>query len=92
MSFIRFFDAILARLIGEDPHSCHFGTNCCQYFVVEYNGDIYPCDFFVDADKKLGNLTTDSWDDFFKSDLYRNFGLQKSQYPGECTECDFLWR
>ena len=24
--------------------------------VVEYNGDVYPCDFFVESDWKLGNV------------------------------------
>lgn len=26
---------------------CALADNCCQYVVVEHNGDIYPCDFFV---------------------------------------------
>jgi uncharacterized protein len=28
--------------------------------VVEYNGDVYPCDFFVESGWQLGNVNRDS--------------------------------
>jgi hypothetical protein len=45
---IRYFDSILKKLIDGSCNICTLGNNCCQYFVVEYNGDIYPCDFFLE--------------------------------------------
>lgn len=47
---IRLFDSILNHLIGRKAAICHMGDNCNQYLVVEYNGDVYPCDFFVRED------------------------------------------
>ena len=44
----RYFDSILQKLIDGSCNICTLGNNCCQYFVVEYNGDIYPCDFFLE--------------------------------------------
>ncbi|MCF7889924.1 SPASM domain-containing protein [Candidatus Bipolaricaulota bacterium] len=35
---------------------CKIDARCGSYLVVEHNGDIYPCDFFVVEDQKLGNL------------------------------------
>ena len=34
-----------------------------QYLVVEHNGDVYPCDFYVRPDLKLGNIMTQSWEE-----------------------------
>jgi len=66
------------------------GGNCFQYFVVEHNGDIYPCDFFVEADLKLGNIATDPWEDLQRSPKYVEFGAQKARWNELCGECRFL--
>jgi len=45
---VRLFDSIVNLMATGIATSCHLGSNCRQYFVVdEYNGDVYPCDFFV---------------------------------------------
>ncbi|MDD3927711.1 MAG: SPASM domain-containing protein, partial [bacterium] len=64
--------------------------NCSQYFVVEHNGDIYPCDFFVDADKRLGNIFDDSWETLQASAAYRDFGKLKAQWNDVCRSCPYL--
>ncbi len=87
---IRLFDSILARLVDDAISVCHFGTDCRQYFVVEHNGDIYPCDFFVEADWRLGNLQTDSWAELQASPLYRKFGEQKACWNSRCATCRWV--
>jgi len=87
---IRLFDAIVNQLLENRPIICHMGRNCCQYFVVEYNGDVYPCDFFVEKDLKLGNVLTGDWQDFSRSPIYHEFGVQKSRWHAECEACPFL--
>ncbi len=47
---------------------------CCgEYFVVEHDGSVYPCDFFVSPEWKLGNVMTDNWQKFISSEKYRDF-------------------
>jgi uncharacterized protein len=87
---VRLFDSILVRMLGGDHTICHMGRNCCQYFVVEYNGDVYPCDFFVEADTKLGNIMQDSWQALHDSPAYRAFGRQKSAWHKRCASCPYL--
>jgi uncharacterized protein len=60
---IRLFDAVLAHMVQSQYTVCSMGPECGQYFVVEYNGDIYPCDFFVHKDLKIGNINKESWRD-----------------------------
>jgi len=86
---IRLFDSILSQLVEGKVSVCHMGMNCCQYFLVEYNGDIYPCDFFVQPELKLGNITDSGWDDLQKSLLYQKFGGQKNEWNRECSSCEW---
>jgi uncharacterized protein len=87
---IRNFESILSKKINGTPDVCVMGDNCCSYFVVEYNGDVYPCDFFVDPSLKLGNIMETSWEEMFHSPVYRKFGALKKQWNPKCTVCDHL--
>jgi len=87
---IRLFDSIIEFLVHGRYNICYMGESCAQYFVVEYDGSIYPCDFFVRKDLLLGNLKTDSWEDLFKSKEYQDFGGQKANWNKECELCPYL--
>ena len=88
---IRLFDAVMALLVDNVRNICPFGTNCCQYFVVEYNGDVFPCDFFVEKRLRLGNVSHDSWEQLQHSPMYREFGAQKSRWNSACQTCQWQW-
>jgi uncharacterized protein len=87
---IRLFDSILNYLVNDTYSVCYMGNNCCQYFVVEYDGSVYPCDFFVHDDLLLGNINTNSWADLLKSPIYDYFGSQKNNLIDECYSCRFI--
>jgi uncharacterized protein len=87
---IRLFDAILNKMVQGTATVCHMERNCCQYFVVEHNGDVYPCDFFVEEPLKLGNIMDDSWMELIRSKTYKSFGAQKTQWNKVCRTCDHL--
>jgi uncharacterized protein len=87
---IRLFDSILEYLVNGRRNACTMGTDCRQYFVVEYDGSVYPCDFFVREELKLGNIKTGSWRDFLASPIYREFGLAKAGWGDECRACSWL--
>ena len=87
---IRHFDALLNKRLDHIESVCSLSDNCCQYFVVEYNGDIYPCDFFVQKDLKIGNIADTSWENALSSPFYHNFGQQKSKMDPHCLKCSYL--
>jgi len=87
---IRFFDAILHKLILDLSLVCTMSTNCCHYFVVEHNGDIFPCDFFVEKAWKIGNINENNWDQLVHSPLYKRFGQQKANWSVHCAACAYL--
>ena len=87
---IRLFDSIMQYLISGDYNVCYMQDNCVQYFVVEYDGGVYPCDFFVKENLLLGNVKTDSWEVLLKSKEYQDFGSQKANWNKECELCPYL--
>lgn len=87
---IRLFDSIITYLVTGSHDNCQMGLECCQYYVIEYNGDIYPCDFFVNSSLKLGNVQTNTWEAVGASSRYLDFGKRKAQIPIACMNCGFL--
>lgn len=86
---IRFFDNIAEALAGQKPGSCTMHETCDSYCVVEYNGDVYPCDFFVEGSWKLGNITLDSWTEIARRTRRYNFAQKKTLAHPECQVCEY---
>jgi uncharacterized protein len=87
---IRLFDSIMEYLVYGRYNVCYMQDTCIQYFVVEHDGEIYPCDFFVQEDLSLGNNKNSSWDDFLKSETYKKFGSEKAKWNKKCDLCPYL--
>lgn len=86
---IRFFDNIAEALAGYKPGTCTLHETCDSYVVVEYNGDIYPCDFFVEKSWKLGNIHVDSWSEISRRQTRYSFAAKKTIVHPECLACEF---
>lgn len=87
---IRLFDSIIDHLIFGRYILCQMGTSCEQYFVVEANGDVFPCDFFVEDALKLGNVVENTWENLLQLKKYHKFGKEKEHWPKLCNVCPFL--
>jgi len=87
---VRLFDTIIAKLVTGEDICCTSGRDCRQYFVVEYNGDVYPCDFHVLPELKLGNVLTHSWEELAASRIYQDFGARKSDLHPACQICPYF--
>lgn len=86
---VRFFDNLAESLAGMKPGSCTMHETCDSYVVVEYNGDIYPCDFFVEKEWKLGNITMDSWGEISRRVKRYSFASKKTLAHPECQVCEY---
>lgn len=87
---VRNFDAVLQKLVNNQTAMCSMGRNCGDYFVVEHNGDVYPCDFFVGPDLLLGNILRNSYEEMRNSQAYRRFSGVKCGWDGACSRCAYL--
>ena len=87
---IRFFDSVVNTLLSGNPNSCAMGTCCQDYVVVEHTGDVYPCDFFVRPELRLGNILEQDWDEILENPIRKAFGARKSAWNAECEQCPYL--
>jgi uncharacterized protein len=86
---IRTFDNIAEALAGQKPGNCTMHETCDSYVVVEFNGDVYPCDFFVESGWKLGNVNDDSWGEIARRARRYSFAAKKTIAHPECQVCEF---
>lgn len=87
---IRTFEDILIYYIDGVHTSCNWLRECASYLVIEHNGDVYPCDFFVYPEWKLGNIREDAYHQIMENPLRRSFARMKSALPGQCRNCRYL--
>lgn len=87
---VRLFDSVIAKLLTGNANTCAMGCDCRDYFVVEHNGDVYPCDFFVRPELRLGNILTHDWDELWDNPLHTAFGRRKATWNPACDRCPAL--
>ena len=87
---VRWIDSVFHTYVNMSPPECTLLQECGCYVVVEHNGDIYSCDFFVEPEWKLGNLLEGRMIEMLNSDRQTEFGRLKAQLPPECPECRWL--
>lgn len=84
---IRLFENILAIYMGLEAEICAFRDRCGTYVVVEYNGDVYPCDFFVEEEWKAGNLCKTPIERIVDGERIKEFNRRKSVQSSGCDRC-----
>ncbi|MGD2294350.1 MAG: anaerobic sulfatase maturase [Candidatus Aminicenantes bacterium] len=87
---VRFFDSLFYTYVGMPPPECTLLEECGNYVVVEFNGDVYSCDFFVEPEWKLGSVKTDKLVHMLNSHRQKEFGRKKKALPQTCRDCRWL--
>jgi uncharacterized protein len=89
--YVRFFETLLGKMVtGRASGNCILDKQCGKYLVIEHDGDVYPCDFFVTPDLKIGNITDTEIPELLSSEKLQNFGRAKSQLAEQCQICQYL--
>lgn len=85
----RYFENLMMIIAGYEPESCNMRGICGKQWVVEADGSVFPCDFYVLDKWKLGNFTTDSIEDMDKVRFENKF-IEESMYVcEECKQCEY---
>lgn len=53
---VRHIDNYIGVLMGRPPENCAMCGVCGNYFVVESNGDLFPCDFYCQTEYRIGTV------------------------------------
>jgi uncharacterized protein len=87
---VRDFDDLLLHALGRPPGTCMVSDHCADYAVVEHNGDVFCCDFFVQAKWRLGNILETHLGELVESEKFAEFKRRKAELGKKCTSCEFL--
>ena len=90
---VRNIDAAISYATIGRADQCIFADRCDGHVVVERNGDIYPCDFFVSSATRLGNLMETGWRELRESPAAMSFAAKKcSRHLSRIPQMDFYDR
>ena len=86
---VNLFDNLYEMLRGRMPYQCGMIGRCMNQFVIEADGDVYPCDFYCLDEYLLGNLKDHSFRELTESENARIFLKESSCTKKPCMQCRY---
>ncbi len=90
MISIRTFDNYVGMFMGYRPEACGMTGECVCQFVVEADGGIYPCDFYVVDEWYLGNIAETELSEIGACDTAKKFIEVSRHVDPKCKECKWF--
>lgn len=84
---IRQFDNWLSILLGGGPEACDMAGHCSVQFVVEGDEGVYPCDFYVLDQWRLGTAGEEDFARMREGETARRFVEASLAVPEACQGC-----
>lgn len=84
---VRLFDNLVRMARGEPPEQCGLAGRCSLQFVVEADGGVYPCDFYVLDQTRAGNINDADFNELAASPSMRDFLNEGTPNPPPCENC-----
>ncbi len=85
---IRQFDNYILMLKGILPESCGLLGVCSEQNVIESDGSVYPCDFYVLDSLRLGNINESSFSEINEKRRELGFIEQSKTVSDKCKGCE----
>ncbi len=86
---VSLFDNIIGMFRGFPPQQCGMLGFCSPQYVVEANGNVYPCDFYVLDKYVCGNVLTHSFEQIRDSQVMSDFLREDKRMSALCRDCSF---
>lgn len=87
---IKLFDDILNLLVAKRITACGILGDCAIQYIIEADGSVYPCDFYVLDELKMGYIQNKTLKELFEQDISKKFVCQKPALAEYCKTCPFL--
>jgi uncharacterized protein len=87
--YIRQFENYITVLLGEQPEACEGKDKCVVQNIVEADGSVYPCDFYVLEQYSLGNLHNESIEEILNKKRATDFVEESIVSAKECLGCEY---
>lgn len=86
---VRTFDNYVRMCLGHPPESCAMNGACTCSLIVEGNGSVYPCDFYVLDRWRLGNLHEDTIAKMLAGPRAAAFVEDSQHADPACAQCQW---
>lgn len=86
---IRFFENLVMMLGGYPPESCDMAGRCSPQYVIESNGNVYPCDFYALDEYLLGSVISDDFPTFAQQAQTNHFLEHTENQIDSCSTCSW---
>lgn len=86
---VNLFDNLYEMLRGRMPYQCGMIGRCTTQFVIEADGDVYPCDFYCLDEHLLGNLKENSFRELAENEQARSFLKGSACTKKPCLQCRY---
>lgn len=90
MPYIRQFDNYVGMIKGYLPEACDQRGCCGIQYVLEADGSVYPCDFYVLDGYRLGNVNENSIEELDSMRQKIGFLQESVKISQECLNCEYL--
>ncbi|MDE6472126.1 MAG: SPASM domain-containing protein [Clostridia bacterium] len=87
---IRQLDNYVRLFLGEHAEQCGMNGFCSRQFVVEGNGNVYPCDFYCLDEWLLGNVNDDDFNKLASNKKAEEFARSSFSIPDKCRVCPYV--
>lgn len=87
---IKLFDDIYSLLVRQQVNACGLMGNCQVQYVIEADGSVYPCDFYVLDEYRMGYIQEKTLKELFNQPISRAFVCERPEAPQKCLDCPFL--
>lgn len=87
---IRLFDDYVHIAAGMPGGTCAASGRCGGYLVVESDGSVYPCDFYVTEQHRLGSLAEQSVRELMNGEQNTAFLRTSAAFTSTCTGCRYF--
>lgn len=85
--YIRQFENYVGILMGYRPEACDQCGMCGIQYVVEADGGVYPCDFYMTDDYRIGNFNENQLGQIDENRRKIAFVERSGRVSEKCREC-----
>jgi uncharacterized protein len=86
---VGLLDDLIPMFAGVPPMMCGMLGHCAPQYVIEADGSVYPCDFYVLDTYRCGNVHTHTFNDILRSEPMQRFLKEPKRMSPLCSDCPF---
>lgn len=86
---VRQFDNFAVLANGKRAEQCGMNGHCTHQYVIEADGEVYPCDFYCTDEYSLGNILSTDFAALERSPKAIDFIKQSLTVEEKCKKCAY---